>query len=168
MRRVTAEARTTAPTAAIERPRRQLRAGGSVDAVREFRWPVRVYWEDTDAGGVVYHARYLHFLERARTEWLRSVGLGQQALRDQHGVVFVVHRMEIAFDAPARLDDELTVTLRLAVLRSASLVVEQALLRGAESPPLLQATVRIACVDAAKFRPSVIPRALATLIAGPP
>ncbi len=77
-----------------------------------FSWPVRVYWEDTDAGGVVYHARYLHFLERARSEWLRASGIGQQQLRDEAGIVFVVHRMEIDFKAPARLDDLLTATVQ--------------------------------------------------------
>src|SRR5690349_18850386 len=73
-----------------------------------FAWPVRVYWEDTDAGGVVYHARYLHFLERARTEWLRASGFGQNDLKAGEGVVFVVHAMDIRFNAPARLDDLLT------------------------------------------------------------
>jgi acyl-CoA thioester hydrolase len=73
-----------------------------------FSIPVRIYWEDTDAGGVVYHARYLHFFERARSEWLRASGYGQQALREREGIVFVVHRMELAFNAPARRDDQLT------------------------------------------------------------
>ena len=72
-----------------------------------FVWPIRVYWEDTDAGGVVYHARYLHFLERARSEWFRSLGIAQQHLREVDGIVFVVHRMQLAFNAPARLDDQL-------------------------------------------------------------
>jgi acyl-CoA thioester hydrolase len=122
-----------------------------------FAWPVRVYWEDTDAGGVVYHARYLHFLERARSEWLRAAGFGQQQLRDDAGIVFVVHRMELAFNAPARLDDLLTATVAPAERRSASFVVQQQLRREPESRVLVEARVRIACVDAVRFRPCPIP-----------
>ena len=122
-----------------------------------FAWPVRVYWEDTDAGGVVYHARYLHFLERARSEWLRAAGHGQQALREQAGIVFVVHRMELAFNAPARLDDLLVATVQPVERRSASFVVHQALRREPEPKPLVEARVRIACLDAQRFRPRPIP-----------
>lgn len=122
-----------------------------------FSIPVRVYWEDTDAGGVVYHARYLHFLERARSEWLRAGGFGQQALREELGVVFVVHRMELDFNAPARLDDLLVATVEPAERRSASFVVRQALRRGSEAKPLVDARVRVACVDATRFRPRPIP-----------
>jgi len=122
-----------------------------------FSIPVRVYWEDTDAGGVVYHARYLHFLERARTEWLRAGGHGQQQLREQAGIVFVVHRMELAFNAPARLDDLLVATVEPEDRRSASFVVRQALWREPEPKPLVEARVRIACLDAERFRPRPIP-----------
>ncbi|HEY0178438.1 MAG TPA: tol-pal system-associated acyl-CoA thioesterase [Dokdonella sp.] len=122
-----------------------------------FAWPVRVYWEDTDAGGVVYHARYLHFLERARSEWLRAAGVGQQRLRDEFGVVFVVHRMQIDFAAPARLDDLLSATVLPLERRGASFVVRQQLLREPEPRPLVDARVRIACLDAASFRPRPIP-----------
>jgi acyl-CoA thioester hydrolase len=122
-----------------------------------FAWPVRVYWEDTDAGGVVYHARYLHFLERARSEWLRAGGIGQQQLRDEAGIVFVVHRMELTFSAPARLDDLLTATVLPVERRSASFVVRQELLREPEPRALVEARVRIACLDAARFRPRPIP-----------
>src|ERR1700712_3834365 len=87
---------------------------------RLFSFPARIYWEDTDAGGVVYHARYLHFFERARTEWFRASGVSQQTLRDEAGVVFVVHRMDISFNAPARLDDLLTATVMGGERRSAS------------------------------------------------
>jgi acyl-CoA thioester hydrolase len=124
---------------------------------RLFSWPARIYWEDTDAGGVVYHARYLHFFERARTEWFRASGVSQHTLRDEAGVVFVVHRMDIAFNAPARLDDLLTATVMAGERRSASFVVHQHLLRGSESRPLVEASVRIACVDATTFRPRPIP-----------
>jgi acyl-CoA thioester hydrolase len=116
-----------------------------------------VYWEDTDAGGVVYHARYLHFLERARTEWLRAGGHGQQQLRERDGIVFVVHRMELAFNAPARLDDMLIATVEPDDRRSASFTVRQCLYREPETKPLLEARVRIACLVAARFRPRPIP-----------
>lgn len=128
-----------------------------VQLAESFAWPARVYWEDTDAGGVVYHARYLHFFERARTEWLRAGGLGQQQLRDEFGIVFVVHRMELAFNAPARLDDLLSVGVVSEQRRSASFVVSQELRREPAPQPLVHARVRIACVDAATFRPRPIP-----------
>lgn len=122
-----------------------------------FSIPVRVYWEDTDAGGVVYHARYLHFLERARSEWLRAAGFGQQRLREELGIVFVVHRMELDFNAPARLDDWLSASVEPVERRSASFVVRQVLRREPEPKPLVEARVRIACVDAERFRPRPIP-----------
>lgn len=125
-----------------------------------FAWPCRVYWEDTDAGGVVYHARYLHFLERARSEWFRALGIGQQRLREEEGIVFVVHRMQLAFNAPARLDDLLSATAEIHDLRSASFHVRQRLLREPEPRPLVEAEVRIACLDAARFRPRPIPNHL--------
>ena len=130
------------------------------DARPLFAWPCRVYWEDTDAGGVVYHARYLHFLERARSEWFRSLGIGQQRLRDEEGIVFVVHRMQLAFNAPARLDDLLAATVEIHDLRSASFGVRQRLLREPEPRALVEADVRIACLDAARFRPRPIPNQL--------
>ena len=125
-----------------------------------FTWPARVYWEDTDAGGVVYHSRYLHFLERARTEWLRTAGIGQQQLRDEAGIVFVVHRMELDFNAPARLDDLLVATVHVDEVRSASFVVRQELRREPEPRVLVDARVRIACIDAQRFRPRPIPQHL--------
>jgi acyl-CoA thioester hydrolase len=134
---------------------------------RPFAWPCRVYWEDTDAGGVVYHARYRHFLERARTEWFRAIGSGQQALREEHGVVFVVHRMEIGFNAPARLDDLLIATAEVEDCRSASFSVRQLLRREPEPRPLVEARVRIACVDAERFKPRPIPHHLLQEISRP-
>jgi len=125
-----------------------------------FAWPCRVYWEDTDAGGVVYHARYLHFLERARSEWFRSLGIAQQRLREVDGIVFVVHRMQLAFNAPARLDDLLSATVAIENLRSASFSVRQQLLREPAAAALVEADVRIACLDAASFRPRPIPNHL--------
>ncbi len=132
---------------------------------RTFRWPVRVYWEDTDAGGVVYHAGYLRFFERARTEWLRASGIGQQRLREELGVVFVVHRMDIRFNRPARLDDLLTATVAGIDLRSASFSVAQTLLRDGEDSALVDAEVRIACLDAIRWRPRAIPEFLLEEIA---
>jgi acyl-CoA thioester hydrolase len=129
-----------------------------------FAFPVRIYWEDTDAGGVVYHARYLHFLERARTEWLRASGIGQHDLREQDNVVFVVHAMDIRFNAPARLDDLLAATVQPVERRSASFVVVQTLKREPEAQALVEARVRVACLDAAAFRPRPIPEHLSSLI----
>ena len=120
-----------------------------------FSWPTRVYWEDTDAGGVVYHAQYLAFLERARTEWLRARGKGQQALRADHDMVFAVRSMRIDFRQPARLDDALEVSVELRQCRRASLVVAQAIRR--EGQLLLDAEVRVAALNASDFRPRAIP-----------
>jgi len=130
-----------------------------------FAFPIRIFWEDTDAGGVVYHARYLHFFERARTEWLRASGIGQQHLKANENVVFVVHAMEIRFNAPARLDDLLTATVQPVERRSASFVVAQALRREPEARALVEARVRVACLDAAAFRPRPIPEHLLDVIA---
>src|ERR1044071_1087355 len=96
-----------------------------------FTWTVRVYYEDTDASGVVYHAAYLRFFERARTEWLRALGHGQEQLRQSSGLAFTVANMEIAFVKPARLDDELEVTVEIEQLRGASLKIRQNLRRRA-------------------------------------
>lgn len=120
--------------------------------------PVRIYWEDTDAGGVVYHARYLAFMERARSEWMRHHGHGQERLRAAHGLVFAVRAMALDFLKPARLDDALDVTVELTDCRRASLVFRQAVLRDGER--LCEATVRIASLDAAGFRPAAIPAGL--------
>ena len=123
-----------------------------------FSHPVRVYWEDTDAGGVVYHAQYLAFLERARTEWMRAQGYGQELLRLNHDLVFAVRAMQIDFLRPARLDDALQVGVSLRECRRASAVFAQDVRRGDEV--LLTATVRVAALDAAGFRPRPIPQLL--------
>lgn len=130
----------------------------SGDISPAFSWPTRVYWEDTDAGGVVYHAQYLAFLERARSEWMRAQGYGQDALRLEHGLVFAVRAMTLDFLKPARLDDALLVTASLQQCRRASAVFVQSVRRGDEL--LLAATVRVAALDAAGFRPQAIPPAL--------
>lgn len=122
-----------------------------------FAWPVRVYWEDTDAGGVVYHSNYLRFLERARSEWLRAAGIGQQQLQHEAGIVLVVHRMDLRFRRPARLDDLLTATVAPVDVRGARFSVAQRLLREPDRELLVEAEVHIACLDAASFRPRPIP-----------
>jgi acyl-CoA thioester hydrolase len=122
-----------------------------------FSWPIRVYWEDTDAGGVVYHASYLRFLERARSEWLRAHGIAQQRLRAEHGVMFVVRDMALEFLAPARLDDELDVTIDSFERRTASIGFVQCILRPADGMRLVNARVRAACIDATSYRPCRIP-----------
>jgi acyl-CoA thioester hydrolase len=123
-----------------------------------FAIPVRVYYEDTDAGGVVYYANYLRFLERARTEWLRSLGFEQKDLAREPGVLFVVAGVEVDFKRPARFDDALEVTVAIAERGRAGLTFAQEVRRGAER--LVVAEVRVACVDAASFRPVALPPAL--------
>ena len=135
-------------------------AGGSA-----FIWPIRVYWEDTDAGGVVYHASYLRFLERARSEWMRALGYGQDAVREREGVVFVVRAMRLEFLRAARLDDELIVSVALAERKRASLLMRQTIRRG--DTPLLDAEVKVACVAAADFRPRAVPDALVAAMTTP-
>ena len=123
-----------------------------------FSWPTRVYWEDTDAGGVVYHAQYLAFLERARTEWMRAQGHGQERLRNGHDLVFAVRAMQIDFRLPARLDDALQVSVALRECRRASLVLAQEIRRDGEL--LLDAQGRVAALSASRFKPVAIPQAL--------
>ena len=120
-----------------------------------FHWPVRVYWEDTDAGGVVYYANYLKFMERARSEWLRSQGFEQDVLRDEAGVVFVVRRVEIDYLSPARFNEQLDVSVSLHEAGRASFSVRQELVRGTHR--LAGAEVTLACVDAVNFKPVKIP-----------
>lgn len=123
-----------------------------------FHWPIRVYYEDTDASGVVYHARYLHWFERARSEWLRSRGRSHHQLVHEFGAAFTVASLEVRYLKPARLDEALLVTVSVAQQGRASLVFEQQLLR-AEAPETLLATgmVRVACVDASSFKPRAWP-----------
>ena len=128
-----------------------------------FVWPVRVYWEDTDAGGVVYYANYLKFMERARSEWLRARGFEQDVLRDEAGVVFVVRRVEIDYLSPARFNEQLEVSVQLHEMGRASLSVRQELMRG--STRLAEAVVTLACVDAVRFKPVKIPEPLLQALA---
>ncbi|MBI5330491.1 MAG: tol-pal system-associated acyl-CoA thioesterase [Betaproteobacteria bacterium] len=121
-----------------------------------FFWPIRVYWEDTDAGGVVYYANYLKFLERARTEWLSALGLEQDRMGEEFGIIFVVRRVEADYLKPARFNDRLVIASELADLGRASLTMRQRVLRGEET--LLTAAVQVACVDRSAFRPARIPQ----------
>lgn len=126
-----------------------------------FTWPVRVYYEDTDAGGVVYYANYLRFMERARTEWLRTLGIEQDDLREREGLLFVVRSVSIEYLRSARLDDVLEVTVELAALGRASLVVRQEIFRrdGERCGELLsKGEVRIVCIHAASGTPRPIPK----------
>ena len=117
--------------------------------------PVRIYWEDTDAGGVVFYANYLKFFERARTEWLRSLGVQQQALRKDTGAIFVVSDTQLRYLTPARLDDELQVTVQSLAGGRASLQLAQQAWRGTRL--LAEGSIRIACVDADTFQPRRLP-----------
>jgi acyl-CoA thioester hydrolase len=127
-----------------------------------FNWRVRVYYEDTDASGVAYHAAYLRFLERARTEWLRALGQGQEQLRLQSGLAFTVANMEIDFVKPARLDDELEVSVEVEQVRAASLKLNQTVRRRSDAALLTRARVRVGCVEAASFKPCAIPEGMFT------
>ena len=120
-----------------------------------FAWPVRVYWEDTDAGGIVFYANYLKFFERARTEWLRALGVHQSELRERAGGMFIVSETSVRYLAPARLDDELIVTARLEAAGRASSIIAQQARRG--DTVLCEGTIRIGWVDAATLRPARIP-----------
>lgn len=122
-----------------------------------FVWPVRVYWEDTDASGVVYHANYLRWFERARTEWLRAKGHDQESMRTQLGIAFTVASLEIRYLRPARLDDALEVQVEVPQARRASLGFVQRLRRAGTGELLCEASVRVGCVDAATFKPRPLP-----------
>jgi acyl-CoA thioester hydrolase len=121
-----------------------------------FSWSVRVYWEDTDAGGVVYHAGYLRFMERARSEWMRALGVDQMAFKQATGLAFMVRDMQIDFLKPALLDDELSVTVDVKEWRTASILFTQTITNANDSC-LIRAQVRVACVDLRRMRPAPIP-----------
>jgi acyl-CoA thioester hydrolase len=123
-----------------------------------FRLAVRVYYEDTDAAGVVYYANYLRYMERARTEWLSALGFDLANVEREHGIVFAVHRVDIEYRLPARLGDRLEATLALVELGRASITAEQDVRRGADT--LTRARVAIACLGRAHWRPARIPAAL--------
>jgi acyl-CoA thioester hydrolase len=130
-----------------------------------FRFPIRIYWEDTDAGGVVFYANYLKFFERARTEWLRAAGVQQQALRDETGLMFVVADVQMRYLAPARLDDLLEVSVRVNEMGAASMVLEQQAWRG--DTLLAQGRIRIGCVQSETLKPRRIPASVWSAFALP-
>jgi len=130
----------------------------------EFQWPIRVYYEDTDSGGVVYHSNYLNFMERARTEWLRSLGFEQDELRAQYNCIFAVHSMRLNFRQPARFNDQLIVTSSIIKVSGASFEFEQKIFRNDEL--LCDAIVKIASLDAVRFRAMSIPKFIVTEIKG--
>ena len=130
-----------------------------------FTFPIRVYWEDTDAGGIVFYANYLKFFERARTEWLRNLGIEQQKLRDEVGGMFVVTHAEINYLKPARLDDVIEVTAVLEAAGRASITIsQQAFLKPLSSEPtpqlLCEGSIRIGWVDSTTMRPARIPKSI--------
>jgi acyl-CoA thioester hydrolase len=127
-----------------------------------FVFPIRIYWEDTDAGGIVFYANYLKFFERARTEWLRSLGIQQQSLKEESGGMFVVSETQIKYFSPARLDDLLEVTARTAEAGRASLVLAQQawLTVNGERKLLAECTIRIGWVDSQTLKPGRIPAAI--------
>jgi acyl-CoA thioester hydrolase len=128
----------------------------------DFTWTVRVYYEDTDTGGVVFYANYLKFFERARTEWLRAAGVSQQALSERHRVMFVVKSTAVDYHAPAKLDDQLQLTVTVERLGKASVQFVQQAWRlpgdtGTRAQLLSTGRIKVGCVDAETFRPSPIP-----------
>jgi acyl-CoA thioester hydrolase len=137
-----------------------MRAQPDSSSKHHYEHRVRVYWEDTDAGGVVYYANYLKFLERGRSEWLRALGVDQPRLRAERGLQFVVVSITVDFLRPALLDDEVLVTAALAKLTGATIEFEQSIWR--EEVQLVAATVRCACLDSATLRPRAIPKDLFT------
>lgn len=123
-----------------------------------FYFPVRIYYEDTDAGGVVYHANYLNFCERARTEWLRQIGSGRDFLREQHGLIFVVRRAMVDWRKPARLDDQLLVETRLLSIGKVRMHMRQTITR--DSVLLATIEIELVCIDQQKFTPVALPEVL--------
>jgi acyl-CoA thioester hydrolase len=124
----------------------------------DFIWPVRVYYEDTDAGGLVYHANYLNFFERARTEWLRSYAIEQDVLRHTHGILFVVRRLCVDYHKPARFNQMLHIHTCVTKIGRASLDMAQEIRHGEET--LASAQVKLACVDCHSLRPQAMPPSL--------
>jgi acyl-CoA thioester hydrolase len=125
-----------------------------------FGFPLRVYWEDTDAGGIVFYANYLKFMERGRTEWLRALGFNQQVLREQVGGMFVVSETAVKYHQPARLDDALWVTARVQEAGRVSLTIAQQVLLRRQGEPdamLAEGTIRIGWVDSQTLKPGRIP-----------
>lgn len=132
----------------------------------EFTWPVRVYYEDTDAGGVVYYANYLKFLERARTEYLRSLGFEQDQLKLQNGIIFAVHSLSIQYRKPAVFNDALTVSAVVIDRGKATLTFRQMVTRERDKALVCSAEVKIACLQADTFSPVRIPASILEVLDG--
>jgi acyl-CoA thioester hydrolase len=126
--------------------------------LNNFSWPVRVYYEDTDAGGVVFYANYLKFFERARTEMLRAMGYEQDELVANEGIIFVVRSVQVDYLSPARFNEQLQVSAKVSLAKKASLTFEQVITRGDDV--LCEGVIRIACLDAQTMRPKAIPETL--------
>ena len=124
----------------------------------QFSWPVRVYYEDTDAGGIVYYGNYLKFMERARTEWLRSRGIDVARLADTDRLMFTVRAITLDFLKPARLSDNLDVSVAVGRMRKVSVELEQTVVRAGDV--LCTGQVRLACVDVDTLRPKAVPKTL--------
>lgn len=132
---------------------------------QQFEWPVRVYYEDTDAAGIVYHANYLRYMERARTEWLRQLGFNQTKLAANEGVVFVITHSDVHYQRPARFDEELTVVNALKRLRHISLDFDQRI-NDANGLEICRAHNLVACVDSERLRPRRIPEHMMRVFQG--
>ena len=132
----------------------------------EFTWPVRVYYEDTDAGGVVYYANYLKFLERARTERLRELGFEQDQLKQEYGLIFAVHSLSIQYRKPALFNDALTVSAEIIDIGKARLTFKQMITRDNDNTRICSADVVIACLNAEKFTPARIPAHILEVLNG--
>ncbi|MFO8155655.1 MAG: tol-pal system-associated acyl-CoA thioesterase [Pseudomonadota bacterium] len=132
----------------------------------EFSWPVRVYYEDTDAGGVVYHANYLRFMERGRTEWLRALGFDQRRMAEEQGVVFAVRRATTEFIVPAVLDDELLVLTGIGRRARVSMTFEQRIIRQDDGVLLCSAENQVASLNAGTFRPCPVPATIIRAMEG--
>ena len=130
----------------------------------EFLWPVRVYYEDTDSGGVVYYANYLKFMERARTELLRSLGFEQDQLIKEQGIIFAVHSLSVKYKKPAVFNDELLVKTKISHCAKASFDFSHSIVRASDGSLLCEADIKVACINAVKFTPTVIPETMLSKI----
>ena len=128
-----------------------------------FRWPIRVYYEDTDSAGIVYHANFLKFMERARTEWLRAIGYDQQRLSREQRIIFVITRCKVDFLKPARFNDQLTVTARVTRCGRASMELEQIIFKHSDEL-ICRGLVKVGCIDTASMKPRAMPEDMFTEI----
>ncbi len=150
---------TATQNTSTKSPSTQVESIQAESAQAEFCWQVRVYYEDTDAAGVVFYANYLRYMERARTEWLRSIGFEHATLIKNHAILFAVKTLTIDYLKPAKLDEQLTITSRLLSWRGASLTFAQ-LINNANDQLLIQAEVKIACLNATSLKAAPLPQTL--------